>query len=171
MRYRLRTLVIVTAVGPVLLALAWFSAIWLWNALPDLLANWGQLLMLLAMLISAGLSIYSIVAPPAGSHELDLAMRWTSLVVAGCQFLALWTGLWLMFGLLAWMFVWGDNQGQREADIIRFVSGLVAAFLAANVAVRGMMGLASRTYLLVNAALAGTVLILVAPTYLVRWLR
>ena len=45
-----------------------------------------------------------------------------------------------MFSLLGWMFIWGDNQGQREADIVWYVAVLVAAFFAAYVAVRGIVG-------------------------------
>lgn len=171
MRYRLRTLVIATALGPVLLALAWYLAIWFWNVMPSLVRQWGFSLVMLAILCAVGLAIFSVVSPPPGGDNHDRSTRWLALVVAGGQFFALWAAFWPMFELLGWLYVWGDNDNHWERDWVSLWSLLAAAFLAANVAVRGLMGLATRRYILVVVVLSGAILIFFAPVYVELWLR
>jgi len=60
-RYKLRTLLIATAIGPPALAITWFALPILWAALPLNAAGWATLLLLITMVVS-------------------LFMFWTSLV-------------------------------------------------------------------------------------------
>ena len=171
MRYSLRTLVIATAVGPVVGALIYFGAIWLWNVLPEVASSFNYPAMLAVMAITVGLSGYSLFAPPADTREFYRPVLWMTPIVAGCQILALWIGLSLLFNYLGWICLWGDNQGPQHETWVNAWAGVAATLLAANVTIRSLMGLATRTYLVVNTILAVAILITLAPLYLARWLR
>jgi hypothetical protein len=171
MRYRLRTLIIALAVGPVLLSLAYFCGIWAWYALPGVVNYLHPLAMMAIMVMTVVLTLFSLFAPPRDLEDPERVPRWQSLLLGCGEFAALWHGLWFLFSYLGWVWLWGDNQRPGTEESVTWFSAVVAAGLAINVGLRIAMGMGTRTYVRVNAVLIGAILLLVAPLYLAHWLR
>jgi hypothetical protein len=109
MRYRLRTLMIAAAVLPPVLALAWFVAIWARYALPSVLPGIVRPIALAGMLGAVGLIAIIVAAPPARSQPAVTVSSQHLLTLAVLTVVALWQWLWVIGGLVGWIFVWGDN--------------------------------------------------------------
>ena len=171
MRYRLRTLMIALAVGPVLLTLAYFCGIWAWYALPGIMNYLHPLPMMAIMAMTVVLTLFSLCAPPRDSEDPERVPRWQWLALGCCEFAALWNGLSLLFSYVGWVCLWGDNQRPGTEESVTWFSAVVAAGLAINVGLRIAMGMGTRTYVRVNAVLIGAILLMVAPLYLAHWLR
>lgn len=172
LQFRLRTLLIFAAIGPILLTLTWFGGIWLWFAGREWAASApSPWLMLVVWVMSIVLSVFALAMPPPRDRELDRVVQWMAPVVAGWQFLALWNGLYLLFSYVGWILLWGDNQGSEHELWVNRIACVLSAALASIVAARGFAGLATRTYLLVIAISASTILGLIAPHHIYLWCR
>ncbi|MEX2174398.1 MAG: hypothetical protein WD872_08550 [Pirellulaceae bacterium] len=146
MRYRLRTLLIATLVGPPLLALLWFGAIWARFSLSPLLQGLAQVLLLPGMVAVAALVVYSIVAPPPGEKPAVTLRPWQCVLLWICQFLAEWH--WFFFAMMVggWILLWGDNTPLFSQAEIAIAAAAIAAAGASATSFRVGRGLATVTY-------------------------
>jgi hypothetical protein len=142
----------------------------LWLALSDLLQPYPTSLTWLAALTGAAVSLVSLVWPPR-SDEGQRASGPAALIVAGVLFISLWAIFRPSFEALGWLLLWGDSESHWERNFVWLWSLLAAGMLAANAAMRGILGFATRRYAFTMALLAVFALCLVAPLYLRVWLR
>jgi hypothetical protein len=127
MRYRLRTLMIAAAVGPPMLALAWFGAIWAWHALPSVINDFGYYLLLAGVLGALVLVVYSAVAPTPGSREPATPRLCLIAMLSACEFLALWQWIWACIAIGGWLFIWGDLGPPVSERVLTSLAAIIAA--------------------------------------------
>src|SRR5688572_8191329 len=110
MRYRLRTLLVAAAVGPPLLALAWFAAIWARYALPPVMVQVMTPIALLSIVGVVALCAVIVAWPPPGSPPAATISPTHLVMLAGLTLAGLWHWLWGLGGLIGFLFLWGDNS-------------------------------------------------------------
>ena len=171
-RYSLRTLVLVTIIGPPLLALAWWSANYFWHAAPDPLFALSRHLLLPGLVCTLGLVSFSLIYTPANPDECDGLKVWPALGLFCLEFIALWHWLGGIFQVVGWLFIWGDRGGPLM-DLVVPAAAIIAATTAGLTTYRSMTAMATRTYYHVVMMLSVLLLVLAFPYgfwRLHRWL-
>lgn len=171
MQYRLRSLVAAAAVGPPLLALLYFGAIWVANVFPSWLQETGQSLFLLGVLGAIGLVIYSACAwRPRSTPAVELG-RWQCVVLWVLQFVALqpWIEGAIHFG--GWILIWGDNGPPIPDGALGAIAAVGAAAAASITTLRIVVGSASVAYVLIVAGISTMLLALTSLFGVERLLR
>jgi hypothetical protein len=171
MRYRLRTLLIGAALGPPLLALVWFAAIWARYALPQVMRDFWQPIAWVCMTGAVGLALYSVAAPPPGSQPAASLSLWHLSLLGGVTFLALWQWLWVLFGLAGWMFLWGDNGPPYSERTMLLFPGAIALLCTIAMSIRIRAGLATVNYVFLLWCLATPLALIAALFWISHWLR
>ena len=149
MRYRLRTLLIAAGLGPPVVALLWFSAIWARYALPDGLHAFASAALLPCALTAVLLVIYSAVAPPPRSKAaasvslVQLGLLWTA------QFLALWYWLWFDCWMGILLFYRGGPGPPVSGMSLALIAAALAGGSASIVSLRSRFGLATVNYVFI----------------------
>jgi hypothetical protein len=147
MRYRLRTLLIASIVGPPLLALLWFGAIWARYSLSPLLGNFLQSLLLPGIGAVLVLVVYSVAAPWPGRKPAVLLPAWQCLLLGVCQFLAEWQWLYVAIEIGGWGFIWGDNGPPVSSVLLAMIAAAVAVASTGATGFRVGRGLATAAYI------------------------
>jgi hypothetical protein len=149
MRYRLRTLLIAAGLGPPLLALLWFGAIWASHVHSAEVHRVLHELALACSAVAIALVVYAAVAPPPGSGP-SVAVSFWHLSLLGCTvFLALWHWLYLICMVGGWLFIWGDRGPPFSNTTLTLFPALLALCSATLVALRIHLGLATVNYVLI----------------------
>ena len=165
-RCSLRTLVLLTILGPPLLALAWFGGIYFWNAAPDL---WllGRYLFFPGFLATLVLIGFSLLYYPRDPAECVRLKHWQAIGLFVLEFLVLWHWLWLSSLLFGWLLIWGD-RGSAFMDLVAPAAALLAAIIAGTTARRSQTCLATRNYYQAIFTLTIILLLLALPHWLSR---
>jgi hypothetical protein len=170
MRFRLRTLMIAAALGPPLLALAWFLAVWARFVLPKALDHISGLAWP-SMLAAVGLAVFSVAASPPGSQPAAAVSPGYLSLLGGTVFVALAQWLWVYFGLVGWLFVWGENGPPYPERVMALFPVTVALCCTLLTGIRIHVGLATVNYVFILWCLAAPLALLTALYWISFWLR
>jgi len=171
LRFRLRTLLLAAALGPPLLALAWFTVIWARFALPQVIREISRPIAWAAMAGAVGLMVVIVAAPPPGSQPAVTVSLRHLLALCGVTFLALWFWLWVLVGFAGWLFLWGDNGPPFSDFTLLLFPGMVALVWTAGMAIRIHTGLATIHYVFLIWCLGAPLSLIAALFWISHWLR
>lgn len=169
-QYPLRTLVWLTALGPPLVALAWWSLIPVWRQFDGSLHNLAISLLYpgsLVVLVLVGMSLFYY--PVALSARVRPPL-WQVIALWCIEFAALWHWLAFMSGVFGWLFVWGDRHEPPMA-LIYSATALVAAISSWLTSTRLTKDGATAGYLTAIVSLTGILIALAIPYWLSRLFR
>jgi hypothetical protein len=163
MRYRLRSLVIGTAIAPPLIALAWFTAHWLLTA-TDFRHDWRAYLCCAAWLIVLGLNFFALAAPPYWSRKPPvlpigyLAFLWVAQFAAVAFWI--WAGIKMAF--------WTDMPTPDHGKFWWLYATLPSAYFATVTTARIKLRSVGGYYIAVVGVLVATLAILATLVIVVR---
>jgi hypothetical protein len=167
-RFSLRTLVLLSILGPPLLAILWFGGIYLWYAAPEPLGYLAQQLHQPGVLITLGLSCFSCLYFPRDTTErMKLPLK-SALALWCFQFVVLWHWFIVTFGLLGWGLIWGDRYAPPLVWIA-LLAGIVAGLTAGITTLRNQWEMVTRNYYQNIFTLTLVLLLMAAPVWL-AWL-
>ena|SRR5581483_5996395 len=163
MHYSLRTLVILTAIGPLVLFFLWVA----WIAAPTpFMRSLADYALRPGILLAMALAIFSCgsgwrrseTTPSAG--PLAIAILWLF------ETLAMWIWLSITIGLAGWILIWGDN-GPPVSNVVLFICAATGAVAISSLtSFKIYSGHATAAYIRIVASLTAILLILPAPYFL-----
>jgi hypothetical protein len=171
MRYRLRTLVIATIIGPPLLGLAWYLAIWARFAISPTLEGITRPFFPLGMLAVIVLILYTVAAPPPEDNPAIALLPWQLFLFWLAQFLAQWHWILILVALGGWLFVWGDRGPPFSERAMITGAGIAAATVASVASTRVWLGHATKTYVITIVCFVTPMLTFAGLFWLGRLLR